>query len=240
MEKFPENQNNNSESEKPAEKKSSFKNKLKVWLGLGATAAALTMTGCGKDTNATNNVPTPTVDDGPKTESNIEDAGITTSQDVDTVEFGDGTSVDISDSSSTSEIAVEEESNGEVDPAKYWEGDTFHLDEYAEALGYEIKPSGFIYHYDSGNGLKAFVRPIDERIQIADGAELKVEACYGVANTGKTYQDLREGDINIEFSDSIIGKSRERLDEYIETLQWFSNTDNPYSYENYLNYWHTR
>lgn len=96
MEKFPENQNNNSESEKPAEKKGGFKNKLKVWLGIGATATALTMTGCGKDANATNNVPTPTVDDGPKTESNIEDAGITTSQDIDTVEFDDGTSVDVS------------------------------------------------------------------------------------------------------------------------------------------------
>lgn len=233
MEKFPENQNNNSESEKPAEKKGGFKNKLKVWLGLGATAAALTMTGCGKDANATNNVPTPTVDDGPKTESNIEDAGITTSQDVDTVEFGDGTSVDISDSSSTSEVAVEEESNGEVDPAKYWEGDTFHLDEYAEALGYTIKPSSMLHRYGDGN-TKVLIIPAAEKIEFWEYEETIFEAKYG----NHDYQYLREGDINIEFNDNIIGKNKSRLGEYIETLQWFSNTDNPYSFEEALPYWH--
>lgn len=234
MEKFPENQNNNSESEHPkAAEKVSFKNKLKRIFGTSAAIGATAlMVGCGKgnDANAINNTPAPTDDNSPKTESNIEDAGITTSQDVNTVDFGDGTSVDVSGDSS--EV---EEKSGEVNPDDFWEGDTFHLDEYAEALGYEVKPSGFLYHYDDENRLKSFMRPIEQKVQIVEGGETAVEALYG----NRDYHDLKDGDINIEFNDSIIGKSGYRLDEYIETLQWFANTTDPYSFENSLPYWHS-
>lgn len=237
MEKFPENQNNNSESEKPAEKKGSFKNKLKVWLGLGATAAALTMTGCGKDANATNNVPTPTVDDGPKTESNIEDAGITTSQDVDTVEFGDGTSVDISDNGSTSEIAVEEESNGEVDPAKYWEGDTFHLDEYAEALGCDVRGDDCIVIKYGGNRLEACLCPGSLILDINEGFETKASRNYHSRGDAEKDYLVDGSNIVVECCDFTITNNPDRLNNIIKTLQLFSSVDNPYEHIDDLDCW---
>lgn len=238
MEKFPENQNNNSESEKPAEKKGSFKNKLKVWLGLGATAAALTMTGCGKDTNATNNAPTPTVDDGPKTESNIEDAGITTSQDVDTVEFGDGTSVDVSDNGSTSEIAVEEESNGEVDPAKYWEGDTFHLDDYAEALGYTLRgDDDIIMKYDTGDNLAVRIHPGALAFEVRESQEVQASRNYYGKKGEEIGRIIDNSDIIVEFHDFTKTNNPDILNNLIETLQLFSSTDNPYEHIDDLGCW---
>lgn len=235
MEKFLENQNN-SESEQPkAVEKASFKNKLKRFFGTSAAIGATAlMVGCGKgnDANAINNTPAPADDNGPKTESNIEDAGIATSQDVDSVDFWDGTSVDVSGGASEVEVA-----SGEVDPAKYWEGDTFHLDEYAEALGYEIKPSSLLYRYDNGS-TKVLLCPSEEKICFMEGEEITHESGYGITNPDKEYQDIRNGDINIEFNDSIIGRNNDRLDEYIETLQWLANTNDPYSLEDHFDYWH--
>lgn len=240
MEKFPENQNNNSESEHPkAAEKVSFKNKLKRIFGTSAAIGATAlMVGCGKgnDANAINNTPAPTDNNSPKTESNIEDAGITTSQDVDTVEFDDGTSVDISNDIIEEDSEVEVKS-GEVNPDDFWEGDTFHLDEYAEALGYEVKPSGFLYLYDTSK-TRLFFRPIDQNISIYDGATEKVNAAYGVGGTDKPYYDINDGDIKIEFTDAIIGKNKERLAEYIESLSWFASASDPYDFEDYLPYWH--
>ena len=221
MEKFPENQNNNSESEKPAEKKGGFKNKLKVWLGLGATAAALTMTGCGKDANATNNVPTPTVDDGPKTESNIEDAGITTS--------GDVVLPGIDDDGNTGGNVVDggEDSEWKVNPEQFWEGDTFHMDEYIEALGGNMDGYHTVFSYGDGywSVYKADLHEI--RIRLGEGEPVTLDWRGSVRDNSVVY---------VEYNDDIRENRKTAVDDTIAALDYLAsaNIDTISNYQNDL------
>ena len=226
MENFPDNQNNNSESEKPkAAEKVSFKNKLKRIFGTSAAIGATAlMVGCGKtggDANAVNN-PNPTPDSSnPDIESNIEDSGITTS--------GDVVLPGIDDDGNTGGDVVDgdEDSEWKVNPEQFWEGDTFHMDEYIEALGGNTRASNTVFHY-SDECYSTFDYETSEiSIHIDDTSD----AIY-LNHDGHFSGD----DVKVEYHDNIKSYSQSILDDKVAALNFLASADkdNILDYENSL------
>lgn len=227
MENFPDNQNNNSESEKPkAAEKVSFKNKLKRIFGTSAAIGATAlMVGCGKtggDANAVNN-PNPTPDSSnPDIESNIEDSGITTS--------GDVVLPGIDDDNNTGGDVVDggEDSEWKVNPEQFWEGDTFHMDEYIEALGAEIDGNQALFSYGNGywadydNGLHSI------HIRLGEGEPVTLD-WRGSSGGNSTV-------VYIEYNDHIEDHNKVFTDDTIAALDYLAsaNIDTISNYQNDL------
>lgn len=226
MEKFPENQNNNSESEQLSQKRNKFREQLKKFLWTGTAIAATSLTvGCGKGDNAKNFVK-PEIE--PIPEANIKNT--TTSQDINNITFDDGTSVDFSDDSS--EV---EEKSGEVNPDDYWEGNVFYLDKYAEALGYDVNTDASSMRYECNDKTAFTLYCPHLKISLCDlstGEKKQAEYCGDCPFYGEY-----DGDSTVMCGDHTTVNNPVLIKDYIKTLQWFANTNDPYSYADALDCW---
>lgn len=103
------------------------------------------------------------------------------------------------------DVIDDNENENRVNRDDYWEGDTFHLDDYAAALGYKHLEGYDMFTFqfrDAGNNVTSYVKigisPNDSRIQYHDnvsGNEGELSFSYHGDHSGQT--------ANIEFDDEI-------------------------------------
>ncbi len=126
-----------------------------------------------------------------------------------TIDHGntDGGNGEIIDGGVDGDIDVidDNENENRVNRDDYWEGDTFHLDDYAAALGYKHLEGDSVFSFqfrDAGGNVTSYVqigiRPNDSSIRYHDNAsenEGELSYMYRGDNSGQT--------ANIEFDDEI-------------------------------------
>lgn len=121
-----------------------------------------------------------------------------------TIDHGNGETVD-GGVDGDIDVIDDNENENRVNRDDYWEGDTFHLDDYAAALGYKHLEGASVFSFqfrDAGGNVTSYVqigiKPSDSRIKYHDnmsGNEGELSYMYHGDHSGQT--------ANIEFDDEI-------------------------------------
>ncbi len=139
------------------------------------------------------------------------------------------------------DVIDDNENENRVNRDDYWEGDTFHLDDYAAALGYAHleNTSRFSFRYmDGGDNVTSYITisiaPNDSRIQYHDnvsGNEGELSYMYHGDNSGQTANIEFDGEIRNTGDHNYIESQIDAFDHFAysasDALDWngLSNWD---------------
>lgn len=178
--------NKRTETVKKAKNNKAFK---ALALGLLVGAGMMLMTGCGNnDANATSTseytsvTPTATVQ---TVEKSSFDSNLDIDYDTENIEDAE----DIEDNEDAGSEVDSGNFESSHDRAKYWEGNTFHLDEYARDAGFKDLNGDSMIHYDKTLKCDVTLYSYGSRIDIVD-YDFKTLASINFSGTGN--KDLED------------------------------------------------